>query len=116
MEEPQIKAINPANAPQPIGAYSQAMRVKAGELIFIAGQVALDAAGNLVGKGDVAAQTRQVFENIGRVLAGAGVSFSNVVEFTTFLLAGNLSSPLLTPALSFSRSSSPTGIIRPTLY
>lgn len=53
--------VNTAKAPQPIGAYSQAMRVGAAELVFVAGQVALDAGGDLVGRGDAAAQTLQVF-------------------------------------------------------
>ena len=74
------------NLRQPIGAYSHAVRVKAGELVFIAGQVAVDADGNAVGKDDVAAQTRQVYENLGSVLASVGASFSNVLEFTTYLV------------------------------
>ena len=88
MEQLRRAVVNTADAPQPIGAYSQGIRVRADELLFVAGQVALDASGNLVGRGDVAAQTRQTFENIGHVLAGAGASFSNVVEFTTYLVGG----------------------------
>lgn len=78
--------VNPSSAPQPIGAYSQSMRVKAGELVFVAGQVSIDNDGSLVGEDDIASQTRQVFENIGGVLAGVGASFSNVVEFTTYVV------------------------------
>ena len=78
--------VNTARAPQPIGAYSQAMRARAEELVFVAGQVALDTAGSLVGQGDAAAQARQAFENIGLILEGVGASFSNVVEFTTYLV------------------------------
>ena len=95
MEKFQRVAINPDNAPRPIGAYSQAMRVKAGSLVFMAGQVALDGNGNLVGKGDVEAQTRQVFENIGQVLKGVGASFSNVVEFTTYLVGKEAIQPYI---------------------
>lgn len=62
------------------------MEVSAGRLLFVAGQVALDLQGNLVGKGDAAAQTRQAFENIGQVLEGAGASFNNVVELTTYVV------------------------------
>lgn len=83
MKQLQRRAIR---SPKPIGAYSQAMLVKADTLVFVAGQVALDANGNLVGKGDVKAQTQQVFENIGHVLANAGASFGNVVQFTTYLV------------------------------
>ena len=72
--------------PPPLGAYAQAVRVKAGELVYIAGQVAVDVAGNLVGPGDAQAQTRQVFENLGRILASLDVSFSHVIEFTTYVV------------------------------
>ncbi len=67
-------------------SYSNAIRVKANAFLFIAGQVAMDEKGQLVGKGDIAAQTRQVFENIRRILAAEGATFSNLVQFTTFLV------------------------------
>ena len=73
-------------APQPVGAYSQAVRATPGELLFIAGQVSVNMNGDVIGKGDVAAQTRQVFANLGGVLEGVGASFSDVVEFTTYLV------------------------------
>lgn len=73
-------------APQPLGAYSLGMIVSPGKLVYVAGQVGVDSNGNLVGKGDAAAQTRQALENIGHVLAGAGADFSNVVEFTTYVV------------------------------
>jgi enamine deaminase RidA (YjgF/YER057c/UK114 family) len=91
----QRTVVNPAQAPQPLGAYSNAVRVKAGELVYIAGQVGVDARGNLVGKGDVQAQTRQVFENLGQVLASVGASFSNVVEFTTYLVGRESVQPFM---------------------
>lgn len=86
MTQLQRTVINASTAPQPIGAYSQAVRVKAGELLYIAGQVALDASGELVGRGDAAAQARQVFYNIGQILDRSGATFRNVVEFTTYLV------------------------------
>jgi enamine deaminase RidA (YjgF/YER057c/UK114 family) len=73
-------------APQPLGAYSLGISVSPGKLVFIAGQVGVDSNGNLVGKGDAAAQTRQALENIGHVLAAAGAGFSDVVEFTTYVV------------------------------
>ncbi len=95
MTQLQRSVVNTPDAPQPIGAYSQAVRVKAGELVFLAGQVALDAQGNLVGQGDVAAQTRQVFHNLGRVLNSVGASFSNVVELTTYLVGRESIQPFI---------------------
>jgi enamine deaminase RidA (YjgF/YER057c/UK114 family) len=78
--------MNPPGAPQPLGAYSNAVQVTPGRLLYIAGQVAVNSNGNAVGPGDVEAQTRQIFDNIGKILEGAGASFSNVVEFTTYVV------------------------------
>lgn len=67
--------------------------MKGGEFLFIAGQVPIDTDGKLVGEGDVAAQTHQVFHNIGNVLKSAGGSFYKVTEFT-YYLAGKVQSNL----------------------
>jgi 2-iminobutanoate/2-iminopropanoate deaminase len=76
-------AISAPGAPRPIGPYSPAVRV--GPLLFVSGQVPTDpATGNLV-DGDIAIQTRQVMDNIGRLLAAAGLDFSAVVRTTVFL-------------------------------
>jgi 2-iminobutanoate/2-iminopropanoate deaminase len=72
-----------AGLPEPFSHYTDAVR--AGNLLFISGCVAVDADGKLVGEGDVVAQARQVFENIGLCLAAAGASFADVVKVTTFL-------------------------------
>jgi reactive intermediate/imine deaminase len=62
--------------------YSHAM--KAGGLLFVAGQVPLDAAGEVVGS-DMETQARQAFENLAAVLAAAGVTFDTVVKLTYFV-------------------------------
>jgi reactive intermediate/imine deaminase len=79
---------NPDGAPRPIGAYSQAVRIETGDtaLLFISGQISLDAAGNLVGAGDVAAQAEQIFKNLAAILAANGATFADVVKMTTFLV------------------------------
>jgi 2-iminobutanoate/2-iminopropanoate deaminase len=59
--------------------------LKAGNLLFVAGQVAFDEHGQLVGEDDPAAQTRQVFRNLERVLKAAGARFDNVVKVTTYM-------------------------------
>mgnify|MGYP000035251068 CR=1 FL=1 len=69
--------------------------VSPGKLVFIAGQVGVDSNGNLVGKGDAAAQTRQALENIGHVLAAAGAGFSDVVEFTTYVVGRSTVQPFI---------------------
>ena len=95
MQPIQRQVVNTDDAPQPLGAYSQAIRVRAGELIYLAGQVGIDRSGNLPGDGAVAAQTRQIFENLGQVLRAVGASFSNVVEFTTYLVGRESVQPFL---------------------
>jgi enamine deaminase RidA (YjgF/YER057c/UK114 family) len=83
---PEIKIINPAVLGKPLGQYSQIARVKASEYLFIAGQVACDQNGNLVGGDDFDAQCRQVFANVGAALSSQGADWANVVEFTTYLV------------------------------
>jgi reactive intermediate/imine deaminase len=68
---------------EPISHYTDAVR--AGDLLFVSGCVPVDGEGNLV-PGDIVAQTRKVFANIGAVLAAAGASFADIVKVTVFLL------------------------------
>lgn len=83
--------LNPASWQQQYG-YSQGCRVdEAQRLLFVAGQIALDEDGELVGEGDFEAQARQVFTNMGRVLELAGMSFENLVQVGVFMTdIGNL--------------------------
>lgn len=67
----------------PISHYSDAVR--AGNTIYLSGQASLDANGNLVGRGDVVAQTRQTLENMKTVLAAAGATLGDVVKVTVYL-------------------------------
>src|SRR5262245_56218538 len=85
MAQSAVTYLNPPSAPPVQGLYSHVARVAPGELAFIAGQVAIDAAGNPVGVGDMARQTEQVFANLGLILSGLGVGFEAVVQFTTYL-------------------------------
>jgi enamine deaminase RidA (YjgF/YER057c/UK114 family) len=83
---PQIAFHNPQTLGQPLGQYSQIARVKTSELLFIAGQVATNREGKLVGAHDFDAQCGQVFANIEAALQSQGASLANVVEFTTYLV------------------------------
>jgi enamine deaminase RidA (YjgF/YER057c/UK114 family) len=83
---PQISIHNPDVLGKPLGQYSQIARVKASEFLFIAGQVATDGSGKLVGGDDFDAQCRQTFANIEAALKSQGASFASVVEFTTYLV------------------------------
>ena len=73
---PEGLAANPAFSPG----------VRVGELLFVSGQIAQDAAGNAVGVGDCEAQTRQVMARIRAIVAAAGATMSDVVKITTFLV------------------------------
>jgi enamine deaminase RidA (YjgF/YER057c/UK114 family) len=82
----RIKMSNPKGLSKPAGTYSHVARAQAGELLFIAGQVAVDANGKIVGAGDFSAQTRQVFRNLLTALESAGAGYRNVAQFTTYLV------------------------------
>lgn len=71
------------SAPNPAGAYSPALR--AGDLLFLSGQIPIDPATGQLVAGDIAIQTRRVMENLGAVLESAGLTFAHVVRTTVFL-------------------------------
>jgi len=72
----------PACAPTP-PFFSQA--VKVGNMVFVSGQLSRDAQGNIVGKGDMAAQTRQVLANVRAILQAAGGDLKDVVRVTAYM-------------------------------
>lgn len=76
-------AVSSPDAPKAIGPYSQAVRT--GQLLFVSGQVPLDPATGQIVAGDIAVQTRRVFDNLGAVLKAGGRSFADVVRTTVFL-------------------------------
>jgi 2-iminobutanoate/2-iminopropanoate deaminase len=78
---------NPDTVAAPMGTYSQAIRVETGDAVWIhvSGQIAVDLEGNLVGPGDVRAQTRQVFENLKAILEANGATFADAVKIGTYL-------------------------------
>ena len=68
----------------PRGIMSQGVSVPAGRLVFVSGQVSRDATGQLVGNGDIKAQTRKTLENVQAVLAESGATMEDVVKVTVF--------------------------------
>jgi len=78
-----LELINPGDLPTP-STYTQVIVATGSKMVFIAGQEPEDAQGNLVGPGDLAAQARQVFANLGRALAAAGTSPEQVTKITIF--------------------------------
>jgi len=84
MSDMTVKYSNPSALAKPLGAYSHIARARVSDMVFIAGQLAVNDAGETVGKGDFAAQMRQVFENLKRALESEGLNFANVTKFTTY--------------------------------
>jgi reactive intermediate/imine deaminase len=77
---------NPLGAPPALRPYyANAVRVTAGDLLFISGQVAWDAAGEVVGRGDPVRQAEQVFANLGTILAAHGATMADVVKVTVYV-------------------------------
>lgn len=70
-------------APEPIGPYSQA--IKAGNTLFVSGQIPIDSSTGKIDDGDITSQTNQVMKNLEAILTAAGMSFANVVKCSIFL-------------------------------
>jgi enamine deaminase RidA (YjgF/YER057c/UK114 family) len=83
--KPEIRFINPPTMPKPMG-YSQVVEVSSAKLVYISGQVAFDKAGNVVGKGDMRAQTVQVFQNIEAALEAVGATWADVIKMNHYVV------------------------------
>jgi enamine deaminase RidA (YjgF/YER057c/UK114 family) len=77
--------INPPEIATPRG-YTHVVTVTGGKMVFIAGQVAFDSAGEIIGKGDLRAQATQVYTNLKAALAAAGATFTDVVKMNTYIV------------------------------
>ena len=79
--------INPADFTKTVGAYSQGLKVDIGDkvMVFVSGQLAMDADGNPVAPDDISAQTRYVFENIRKILGEAGARLEDLVKVQIFV-------------------------------
>lgn len=84
-QSPHVRFVAPPTlAPAP--GYSQVVQVSGGTTIYVAGQVAVDVSGQLVGPGDFRVQAQQVFANLQAALASVGADFSHVVKVNIYLL------------------------------
>jgi len=77
--------INPPGLPRP-GTYTPVVVARGARALYVSGQVPVNEKGELVGKGDLAAQAEQVFRNIDTALKGAGATFADVVKITSFVV------------------------------
>jgi enamine deaminase RidA (YjgF/YER057c/UK114 family) len=79
-------AVNPPTLAKPVG-YSHGFEVQGGKTLYMAGQVATDKAGTIVGKGDLVAQFRQVCENLKALLLARGGQMNDIVKLTMYVLS-----------------------------
>ena len=79
------KAYDPPGMPPTLGRFSQIVRSDAVSMLYIAGQVSVDSAGNLIGKGDFKAQAKQALENLGLALKAEGADFTDIVKLNTYV-------------------------------
>ena len=96
----QIELHNPPSLMKPLG-FSHAAETRGGRLLFLAGQVAKDRDGRVVGKGDLVAQFRQVCENLKALVSAAGGQLTDVAKLTIYVL----------DAAEFKRQSQPIGVV-----
>jgi enamine deaminase RidA (YjgF/YER057c/UK114 family) len=80
-----LQLVNPSDLATP-QTYTQVVVARGSRLVFVAGQVAEDAQGSLVGPGDLGAQSRQAFANVGRALAAGGARPDQVAKITIFVV------------------------------
>lgn len=80
------RIVSPAGLAAPKGHYSHGVVVSATETLYVAGQVPLDSTGNLVGRGDPAAQAKQVLENLRTVAEAAGARLEDIAKTSVFLV------------------------------
>ena len=83
-----ISSVRPQTLPKPTG-FSYAMEVKSGRIVFVAGQVAVNKDGAIVGRGDVVAQFRQTCANLQAVINAAGGDMTDFVKLTIYVLDVN---------------------------
>ena len=81
----KVRFLNPAAMPRSVG-YTQVVEVTGSKMLYLSGQIAFDTAGQIVGVGDLHAQTQQVFENLKAGLAAVGATFEHVVKLHLYLL------------------------------
>lgn len=86
MSDMPVTYINPPSCPPAQGNYSHVGHVSHLGLYYIAGQLSIDDDGAVVGAGDFEKQFLQVYDNLGKVLSGLGMTFNNIVKFNTYFV------------------------------
>jgi reactive intermediate/imine deaminase len=79
-----MRHIDPETLPAPVG-YAHVVEVRGGRTLYVSGQIAVDASGNVVGRGSMREQAAQVFENLKAALAAANATLADVAKITVFV-------------------------------
>ena len=96
MPDRKVEIFNPPELGAPLGLYKQIARVRAAdELVFVAGQLSVNKAGEVVGDGDFEAQMTQVFENIRAALGTVGAGFGDIARMSTYLVHSSYIEPFM---------------------
>ena len=112
MTSPRKTATNPPGVPAPIrGYYSNAVRVSAGPLLFVAGQVGMDRHGAIVGKDSAAAQAEQALKNIQDILAASDATMDDVVKVTVYVTDMKYLDEITPVRLKYFPSNGPASVI-----
>ena len=83
-DQGNLRFVNPSELAPPPG-YTHVVEASGGRTVYLSGQVALDVSGEVMGIGDLRAQTRQVFENLEVALGAVGAGFKDVVKLTYYV-------------------------------
>jgi enamine deaminase RidA (YjgF/YER057c/UK114 family) len=86
MSRPSKEFLNPNTLMKPTG-YSHIAKINSGTIVYLAGQVACDASGKLIGEGDFEAQVEQVYRNVKAAVEAAGGTMADIVKLNTYLVA-----------------------------
>lgn len=105
------KVLQPQTVPDPRPRYSQGILAEGKRLLFVAGQTAVDADGNVVGKGDAGAQAEQVLKNMKAVLDEAGAGFGDIVKITTYITDPRYRDQLTPARLKYFTAEPPTSTL-----
>jgi 2-iminobutanoate/2-iminopropanoate deaminase len=96
-----VAKLNPPGVARPLGRYSHLSFVGAADLVAVAGQVAVNRNGTVVGVGDVRQQTLQAYRNVANVLEAAGLSLQNVWKFNAYVVGGDAIEPFMEARTEF---------------
>jgi 2-iminobutanoate/2-iminopropanoate deaminase len=108
-----LELLTPPELPTPLGRYSHLAVAPASSLVAVAGQVSVDADGELVGRGDVHAQAVQAYENVRAALACVGVGMTDIWKLNAYVVGGDAIEPFMAARTEVYATYYPDGVYPP---